>query len=270
MKQNGNEVSIEHLLGLILESFNINKQKFHGQTMNGVCCRRLLDNVDEIFDQINELGLSKLKPKDGCNQKKVELLTVVLADFHSLFRLMDVVFSQLRIIDPSPIEIDKTRKSISVLESLWRKLDLNITPKCHILFVHTINHIKYRNGLADLCEDFVEKQHQIGKRLSCFVAGMNNHCFCHKEMTKIRRQWLKNDPSIQKQVLKVNASSKRKLSNSLSSSKKTKSFKKKQSKRMKREAVMKEYSWFLCVLFVPEMDPSLVTCNFVNEKSICI
>ena len=51
-KRKGDEGSIEDLLDNILESCTIKKQHFHGGAMNGVCCQRLLDNVDEIFKRI--------------------------------------------------------------------------------------------------------------------------------------------------------------------------------------------------------------------------
>ena len=56
----GDEGSVEDLLLGILESFNIKKQHFHGGAMNGVCCRRLLDNVDEVFERIVSMVQQKM------------------------------------------------------------------------------------------------------------------------------------------------------------------------------------------------------------------
>ena len=36
-------------------------------------------------------------------------------------------------------------------------MDLNHPPKIHILFTHTIEQVKFYNGIADLVKDFVEK-----------------------------------------------------------------------------------------------------------------
>ena len=64
---------------------------------------------------------------------------------------------------------------------------------------------------------------------------------CHKEMTKIWRQWLANDPQIQKQLQTVKNRSKRKLSNLHLSSQKKRKYINKQLKSMNRDAVIKEH-----------------------------
>ena len=51
-KRNGDENGIEHLLYKVLEAHNIKKQHFHRGAMKGVCSRRLLDNVESIFEEI--------------------------------------------------------------------------------------------------------------------------------------------------------------------------------------------------------------------------
>ena len=60
-KRSNDSNGLEYLLHEILEDFHIQKQHFHGGAMNGVCCRRLLDNVDSIFVRIKELTISRLK-----------------------------------------------------------------------------------------------------------------------------------------------------------------------------------------------------------------
>ena len=43
------------------QSTNIKWQKFHGGSMNIVCCHKLLDNVESIFQSIMEIVSDKLK-----------------------------------------------------------------------------------------------------------------------------------------------------------------------------------------------------------------
>ena len=69
--------------------------------------------------------LERLHKRSYVNTKKVNILTLVLDDFMPVFEVMDVVFSKLRILDPTPEEIESTEKGIHVLEKLWEKLDLN-------------------------------------------------------------------------------------------------------------------------------------------------
>ena len=45
----GNDNTVDNLLCKKLEEHNTIKQHFHGDDMNGVCSRRLLDNIDHIF-----------------------------------------------------------------------------------------------------------------------------------------------------------------------------------------------------------------------------
>ena len=115
----------------------------------------------------------------------MNILTKVLDDFHSCFEIMNLVFSRLHILDPTAQEIDSAEKAIQMLETMWRKLQLSITPKCYILFDHTIDQVKTHNGIADLVEDYVEHAHQVGKQLDHLVACLSSQNFCEKELTKI-------------------------------------------------------------------------------------
>ena len=55
-KRIGNEDGIDNLIFGILEKAKIHRQSFHGGAMNGVSCRRLLDNIDNIFGSISLLA----------------------------------------------------------------------------------------------------------------------------------------------------------------------------------------------------------------------
>ena len=180
--------------------------------MNGVCCRRLLDSVEIIFEEVNKLVKIKLESQ-GKQENDVMKLTAVVSIFKSLFEWMDMVFSKLRILDPTENEIEEMKRSISALEKLWMQLDLSITPKFHILTTHIIEQIIRFGGIADKVEDFIEKSHQIGKKLDKLVARIKSQCFCKQDLVKIRRQWLQTDPSVASQMISVNDSRKRKFRN---------------------------------------------------------
>ena len=121
---------------------------------------------------------------------------------------------------------------------MWRKLELNITPKCHTLFDHTIDQVVDMKGIADLAEDFVEKAHQFGKKLDHLVARMKCQSFCNQEMVKIRRQWLANSPIIIKQRDYVKQNRKRrKPSLPLTTQTSTRYNKKRQIKIEKRDKI---------------------------------
>ena len=148
-------------------------------------------------------------------KKNVSKLTSVIHTFKLLFECMDVVFAKLRILSPIEKEIKEIKMAIQALEKLWLELDLNITPKMHILTTHTLDQVIRFGGIADKVEDFVEKAHQLGKKLDHLVARMNSRCFRQKELVKIRRQWLSSNPLVSKQITIVNQQRKRKCKDSL-------------------------------------------------------
>ena len=143
-------------------------------------------------------------------REELENITLVCDKFRDIFEVVDLVFVRLRTLDPSVDEINKTKKAISVLNYLWDDLDLLKGPKLHILFDHTIEQVDLFKGIADLVEDFVEKYHQIGKKLDYLVARMSVQSFRQQEMVKIRRQWLATNPLVHNQIYKVTESQKRK------------------------------------------------------------
>ena len=75
------------------------------------------------------------------NDKERELVCKVLYDIQMLFQLFDLVFSKLQTCTPTKNKIEKLSKIIKKLEVMWREIELNITPTCHIWFSHTIEQL---------------------------------------------------------------------------------------------------------------------------------
>ena len=90
-KRKGDSFGIENLLNLVLENVKIKKQHFHGGSMNGVCCRRLLDNIDQIFEITNKITTDKLKEQTK-KDEDIEYITLVCTKFHDIFEVVDLVF----------------------------------------------------------------------------------------------------------------------------------------------------------------------------------
>ena len=236
-KRGHSDNTLENLLYLILEESQIQKQHFHGGAMNGVCCRRLLDNLDTIFPKIKALTSERLRLNKNRNYDvDLRVLTEVIDKFEYLFEITDLVFSGLRVLGPTEEEINETERAIAMLESTWKDLEIFVTPKAHILFDHTIDQMRFFEGISDLVEDFIERAHQIGKKLDHLVARMRSQGFQKQELAKIRRQWLSNDPEVLKQQSRVNISRKRKIADS-PFVKTTKIVKAREVKRVKRERV---------------------------------
>ena len=238
-KRDGDEMSIEQIMYDILEESKIKKQYFHGGTLNGVSCRRLLDNVDPIFQKIKTKCHERLA-QNTTRRKPIdaEKLDAVLGTFENVFNTLDVLFSLLRQPDPTNEEITKMEKGMRVLEQLWNDLELSYPPKYHVLLDHTIDQVRLFGGIADLVEDFIEKSHQLGHKLSHITSRMSSQCFRDIEMGKIRRKWLMTNPSVQKQIDKVKDATRRHRS-SASPKKRFKKDVKREQKAIKRERCSK-------------------------------
>ena len=87
-------------------------------------------------------------------------IDIIINEHIELFQAQDAVYAHLRLIDPTAMEMEQTRHRISVMQILWCKMGLSITPKAHLIFVHAADdQIKF-GGLGDKIEDSIEKRHQ--------------------------------------------------------------------------------------------------------------
>ena len=89
--------------------------------------------------------------------------------------------------------------------------------------------------MTDLAEDFVEKSHEIGKRLDHLTAHISSQCFRTKELIKMRLKWVTTDPLAQKQISMVKEESQRHNQDPSSPCKKFKKDTNKQLKTVKQE-----------------------------------
>ena len=97
------------------------------------------------------------------------------------------------------------------LEKNKTKLFLNPI-NTYFIFLHNFDDLfdrsfKWQSLL--LQPSFIEKSHQIGKKLDHLVARMSHQSFRQQEMVKIRRQWLTSDPSVSNQLQSVHLRQKR-------------------------------------------------------------
>ena len=147
-------------------------QAFHGGEMNRVCCKRLLQNIPDILDIIKDLASKRLQHQIDANVNRATLieLTTCFQQFKNLFRTLNHTFSLLQIPGPNEDEINDIQNSLKVLEKLWKEIKINITPKAHVMFVHTLQQAIEFDRIADKVEDYVEKAHQIGKKLDHFTS----------------------------------------------------------------------------------------------------
>ncbi len=93
------ESSISVDIEVTLAKFLISRASYHGGDFNGVCCRRLVQNADEVISEIKPVVLSK-------REKICEELTVCkkLDILQNALGLLDAVFAHLNKINPTPEE----------------------------------------------------------------------------------------------------------------------------------------------------------------------
>ena len=93
------ESSISVDIEVTLAKFLISRASYHGGDFNGVCCRRLVQNADEVISEIKPVILSKRER--SCEEltvhKKLDILQNALG-------LLDAVFAHLNKINPTPEE----------------------------------------------------------------------------------------------------------------------------------------------------------------------
>ena len=209
------EFGLDSLIGNVLgKNLNIFPQAYHGGDMNGVHCRKLISNIELIMEKVKVIAMKRLDEriinhKKQMNGDERDILTNVIDNYTNLFHVMDIVFSSLRILDPTAIEIEETKKANFVLENIWRNLNLSITPKAHILFVHAIDQFETLGGIAELVEDFIEKSHQEGKRLDSLTSRMSQHCYRQQQLHQIMKLWTLHHPKIESRIKAVHTFSKR-------------------------------------------------------------
>ena len=119
----------------------------------------------------------------------------------------------LRIPGPTQEEINDIQTSLKVLEKLWREIKISITPKAHVMFVHTLNQVIEYDGIADKVEDYVEKAHQIGKKLDHFTSRWKTKDYSQKQTIQIKHMLLHQDNDVKQQISHVQLSLKRQFKN---------------------------------------------------------
>ena len=202
---------------LLKKEANIYREAYHGGEMNGVCVRRFLEQSSFLMDKMTELVCERRNINNGRrrydNRCTSEELKETLNTYNDLFRVMDLVFSLLRIPAPTKYDIKNAKKAVAKLEEIWRGLNISETPKAHILFKHTVLQYELFGGIADKVEDFVEKSHQVGKRLEYLTSRLPSGDYQRKQHIHFQRMWMHQDPRVEQQILNVHTSRKRKISN---------------------------------------------------------
>jgi hypothetical protein len=241
----GDEAGLDTKTNVILNEEGIVPEAFHSGQLNGVDCRKLMDNVVNIVRDIKEEArkvLVKNRERFGAELTLTdEALHEKMESFNRLLRVMDVVFATLRTPAPTSGEHVTAKESIGVFKELWCGMGISITVKAHVLFDHAVDQFMKEGGVADRGEDFIEKHHQKVGRIDHLFSRMNGRCFEQSQMAALKRMHLQDHPIIKEQIQKVNESSKRDFT---VKNRETSEQRKKQARHQNRKETT-QFQWYL-------------------------
>ena len=87
------------------------------------------------------------------DDEETNRIVATLEEHRRLFILQHSVYSKLRIVAPTEVEMKDTRNCVKEMERQWRKMAISVTPKAHLIFVHSADDQVRWNGLGDKVED---------------------------------------------------------------------------------------------------------------------
>ena len=123
----------------ILKTFNVEAEAYHGGQFNGVSCRKILDNIESIMRKTEKVVISERKKPSETSDKEV---LAKLKSYEILLKMLDATLSQMNIVNPTEVEIHEFENRKNEMMKLWRKLNISITTKAHLLEHHVHQQLK--------------------------------------------------------------------------------------------------------------------------------
>jgi len=102
---------------------------------------------------------------------RLDVYRLALKNFDGLFSLLRDKQSKLAVDE----KIAQLTKYLDAAMSCWRRLNMSVTPKLHILEDHLLDVIKHVETLQYFDEEFVERAHQKGLKYNQITKGMNRN-----------------------------------------------------------------------------------------------
>ena len=102
------------------------------------------------------------RKSDGMNEEAIKKMC---ANHKNLFVLWGIAFSLARTVDPDDDDIDLYKRYVFAAVQCHVRIGCNVTHKVHLMWRHVAEQMKnVLGGLGEKMEDWVERQHQDGKR----------------------------------------------------------------------------------------------------------
>lgn len=181
----------------IYRRVSVLRQVYHGGEFNGVDCIRIMENADLIVDGIAEVvnGMMSNEPDEGMFETKASM-KATCRKFKLLLVILSAIWSRIRGVEhgllPSAEDVNILRNDLDAGKRLWLDLGLSThQPKWHLTFDGELE-LQYekKGGLADKCEDVIEKMHQTFGKLRRRYSRVQNfkqrHLLIRKEWRRLR------------------------------------------------------------------------------------
>lgn len=211
-KERGYDVdSLLSTVETILKTHNIEVEAYHGGDFNGVSCRRMLDNVGEIMQEVKEIVIRGRKKPSNISDAEV---VTKLDKYEVLLTMIDCTLSQLMIVNPTPAELDEFKNRKNKTMKLWRELNISVTTKAHLLECHCHDQLQTLNGIMDKAEHYVEREHQVGSRLLAWTRNIKR--FDDRTNSQLKQLQIAGNSEVKAKQQQVLLSTKRKNVTSLS------------------------------------------------------
>jgi len=222
------EASIVAEIEMLLDQYRISRGSYHGGDFNGVCCRKLVGNAQQITFEIRRILMAKKNEK--CDENSIEKK---MGDLEQLLGLLDSAYAYLNILYPNEDEKQNAKKAVSALMAFWRSMSLNMTLKAHVIECHACP-FNDKWGTGDKEESFVEQGHQVGARDNSRYARLTN--FVKKSESTLNARQQSSHPLVLEQQQKIEKATKKRSNESHAKNREMKT----EAKRVKRETYVKK------------------------------
>jgi hypothetical protein len=191
----------------VLKTIGVEQSSYHGGSLNGKDIKKVMNNVSYLFDEFSSILKSGKHSNFELSNNHIDTLC---RHFQLVFLLWDGAFSYARTINPTENGVIAYQQFVDAAVIGHVSLGLTITPKAHLMLKHVWWQMEnIPGGLDDKREDWVKKQHQMGKQEQARFCMMKSLQQCSGA-----RAWVVHCNSnlvVITQTLKLDGASKRKF-----------------------------------------------------------
>ncbi len=213
------ENGADGMLDDILQNHNIPVKVWHGTTMTYGACRDLMTKCEAVMSDIEADWIGRIRERnkhldqdehEACRSYTEEEAKQIIEKVKDMLLVQDVLFSHVRTMNPTWKEVKRVRRSIKMLEKLIPEVGVSKTPKIHTELAHLVREMIRLCGLGDKVEEWLEKIHQMFKRMRYLTQRMPTGW--ESQMRTIHKyMWRDSDPFVIYEANRVKKVLERKL-----------------------------------------------------------